>query len=201
MGKLESSAHVAQIVQSIAATIALAGAGWWFIEQRETYPRADLTQAVEVVPIGSGVIAVEVYAKLHNNGEKLIKLHRARVKLQEISATPFQYDDLANLHGAEYWEAVRPMKMPDMRQFNAGELRWPVLKVFDGAVDHHVEPSETDLMVFTFLVPCVRSVGDERRALQTVRIATDILKPEKEEGQEFAWKARGFVDVSEECRR
>jgi hypothetical protein len=199
-GKLEISAQVAQIVESAAAVAAIGLAGWWFVEQRENYPRADLAQAVEVVPVEPGVVAIEANVSIKNTGKKLIKLHRARVRLQEVSGKPFDYKSLAQRDGSSYWQAIRPKQTPDRRQFHSAELRWPVLKIFDGDIDYHIEPGETDNMVVTFLVPCHSKLGAEQSELRNLRVATDVFKPNADEGKEFAWKARTFVNVTEECR-
>lgn len=201
LSKLETSAAVAQIIESIVAALAFLLAGWWFLEQRQNYPRAVVTQSIDVISVEPGILAVEANVRLENAGKKLLKLRRARIRLQEVSGKPFEYADLARLEGDEYWKAVRPLDTPNRRQFHAGELRWPVLKIFDDQIDYRIEAGETDNLVFTFLVPCVRKIGSETRSLGTLRVATDIFKPDSEEGKEFAWKARAFADVSKECAK
>jgi hypothetical protein len=181
-----------QIVQAAATAIALALGAWWFIEQRQTYPHAQLTQTVNVVPVAKGLIAVEVEVQFQNTGKLLIKLTRATVKVQNVTADPYGYTELATKNGGDYWKAERPVETPDPRQFNQGELRWPLLKQFDDdTIDYRVEPGETDVLVFTFLLTC-----DED--LHMVRVASDIHKP-KEGKVDFAWKTRAFADVSNAC--
>jgi hypothetical protein len=181
-----------QIVQAAATAIALALGAWWFIEQRQTYPHAQLTQTVNVVPVAKGLIAVEVEVQFQNTGKLLIKLTRATVKVQEVSADPYGYAELATKNGDDYWKAERPVQTPDPRQFNQAELRWPLLKQFDDdKIDYRIEPGETDVLVFTFLLTC-----DED--LHMVRVASDIHKP-KEGKVDFAWKTRAFADVSNAC--
>lgn len=220
MGKFETPANVAAIVESGAAVAALVLGGWWFLAQRENYSRIDLSQSAQVIPLGHGTIAIEAILNVKNAGMKQAKLHRARVRLQEASGWQFDYDQLAAMDGTKYWRALRPPITPDRRQFNAGELRWPSLKIFDGAIDSHIEPGETDTLIFTFLVPCRREVAGQTRSLHHLRLAADIFKPDDEQeddadGQldqdsprnstqppkEFAWKARSFVDVTKECRK
>ena len=181
-----------QIVQAAATAIALALGAWWFIEQRQTYPHAQLSQTVNVVPVAKGLIAVEVQVQFQNTGKLLIKLTHATVKLQTVAADPYGYPDLAQKNGEDYWKAKRPVQTPDLRQFNQAELRWPLLKQFDDKIDHRIEPGETDVLVFTFLVPCDQD-------LHMVRVASDIQKPAKGDETNFAWKTRAFADVTNAC--
>jgi hypothetical protein len=196
---VQTAVHVAQLIQGAATAIALLAGAWWFIEQRQTYPHAQLTQSVEAVPVDKGLIAVEVQVQFQNTGKLLIHLTHATVKLQNVSAKPYGYADLANENGDTYWKAKRPVQTPDLRQFNQGELRWPVLKLFDDKIEHLVEPGETDVLVFTFLVPCQSVPDDPASELHVVRVASDIHKPAKGDKNDFAWKTRAFVDVSNAC--
>ena len=198
MTKLERWGHVAAICQAVATTIALLLGAWWFKEQRQTYPHAKLEQTVDVVPVREGVAAIEVRIQFENIGKRRIELKAARIMLQNVSGKTYDYPFLATLNGAAYWRATRPSDWQN-NQFNAGELRWPVLKQYDGAIDSRVEPGETDTLMFTFLVTCSR--GDYRNAsrLRRLRIASDIIKPDSSGDKGFAWKARTFADVSKQC--
>ena len=201
MGRLATWSEVAKIIESAAAIGGLIVAGWWFIEQRENYPRADLSQSASAVSLHPGLFAIEANIEVKNEGRKQLKLHRARVMVQAVSASPFNYDQLATVDGPAYWGSVRPISTPDAHQFQDGELRWPVVRMFDGPIDHHVEPGETDNIIFTFLIPCSRLQLGRMEHVRTLRIATDLFKPTTEEGKDFAWKAREFVDISKECNR
>lgn len=192
-------AEIAQILESIAALVALGAAAWWFFAQRENYPRADVSQTIQRVPVGPGLIALETNVGIKNAGKKLLKIERARVRVQQVAPNPFGYADLAKLSGDDYWRAVRPVPTPDSRQFNGGELRWPAIRVFDGRVNYEIEPGETDNMVITFLIPCASIPRTHSGDLHRLRIATDIFKPGSQPDEELAWKARAFVDVSREC--
>ena len=97
LGKLQTWAEVAQVVESFAAVIALGGAAWWFFEQRENYPRAQLQQTVEVVPLEPGLVSVEAQIRFENIGKQRIELTAARVKLQNVSSEPYDYRLLATL--------------------------------------------------------------------------------------------------------
>ena len=200
-GWLQKCGHVAAFVQALATAAAFGVGAWWFLEQRQTYPRATLQQAVDVIRVDRNLIAVEVQARVENTGKKQIQLTHATIKLQEIWPKAYGYADLAKEDDATYWTASRPIETPDPRQFNEGELRWPLLRQFDGAIDHRVEPGETDVLMFTFLMPCTRGIGSEARRLRLVRAASDIMRPEIGEERGFAWKARTFVDVSAACSK
>jgi len=196
MDRLEQWGRVAQIAQGTATAVALLAGAWWFIEQRQTFPHAKVEQAVDIVPVAKGLISVEAQVRFENTGKLMIRLTHATVKLQNVAADPYGYAVLAEDNGPSYWTATRPISTPDPRQFNEGELRWPLLKQFDGPIDHVVEPGETDVLVFTFLLPCR---PDKNAAeLRMVRVASDIHKP-AEGTIDFAWKARAFADVSEAC--
>jgi len=195
--KLERWGHIAGIVQAAATTAALVLGAWWFLEQRQTYPHAEIQQTVDVVPIQAGLIAVEVQIQFENIGKRRIHLTSARIKLQSVSGEPYDYPFLATLDGAAYWRATRPVG-PNPEHFNQGELRWPLLKQYDGAIDYRVEPGEKDTLVFTFLLQCAPNPG---RPLGKLRVASDILKPDESGDRGFAWKARTFVDASDACKR
>lgn len=199
MTKLEGCGHVAAIVQALATTVALGLGAWWFIEQRQTYPHAHLEQTVQVVPVGHGTIAVEIEAQFQNSGKMLIHLTRANVKLQNVSEKPYDYDALAQQNEAAYWKALRPVATPSRGQFTEGELRWPVIKQYLGPIDHLIEPGETDLIVFTFLLSCQTVATDKPTKPHFVRVASDVLRPKGSGPVNFAWKARSFVDVSSAC--
>jgi hypothetical protein len=189
---LQHWVHVTQIVQGTATAIALLLGAWWFLEQRQTFPHAQLTQTVNVVPVGKGLIAVEVEVQLQNSGKRLLHLTHATVKLQQVTADYYGYSDLAELNGGPYWTAKRPSGGADLRQFNQGELRWPVVKQYDDQIDYRIEPGETDMLVFTFLMTCPDDI-------HTVRVASDIMKPARHGEEGFAWKTRAFADVTDAC--
>jgi len=197
LSKLTAAAEFAKIVEASAATIALIAGAVWFSEQHESYPRADLQQSVEVVPVQPDLVSVEVHTNFENTGKKPIHLSSAFVMLQNVAASPFGLRRLARLKGAAYWEALRPVKTPDPHQFHEGELRWPVLNEYDGPIDHDVEPGETDVLVFTFLLACRQDVGSA--PLNWVRVASEIEKPNNAEEKGFAWNARTFADLSSAC--
>jgi hypothetical protein len=200
MSKLTTASELATIIESVAAVGAVIVGAWWFVEQRENYPRADVSQVTNLVPIKTDLFAVETNISIKNEGKRQLKLHRAQVMLQAVSAAPYDYMALSGFAGAAYWRATRP-KMSNANQFHDGELRWPVIRSFDGPIDHHIEPGETDNLVLTFLMRCSDLNFGESKPVHLLRLATDVFKPEGEEGKDFAWKARSFIDVSKECRK
>jgi hypothetical protein len=204
-GRLQRMLQTVQLFQGAATAVALLAGAWWFMEQRQTYPHAQLEQTVEVVPVAKGLVAVEVRVQFSNTGKLLIHLTHATVKLQQVTADYYDYPKLALETGDAYWLAKRPAQpgqppMKDPRQFNQGELRWPVLNQFDGRIEHLVEPGETDVLVFTFLTPCLADPADPASALHMVRVASDIHKPARNNKNDFAWKTRAFADVSAACQ-
>jgi len=198
--RLEYWGQVASIAQAIATTIALVLGAWWFREQREMYPHAQLEQTLQVVPVKPGLIAVEAHVQFDNKGMTRIDLTHANVKLQNVSEQPYQYSKLADLRGPPYWQATRPPQSSIAPQFSEGELRWPVWNQFDGPIDHLVEPGETDILVFTFVLPCRSLTTDKPSKPHFVRVSTDVLKPKDSGGKILAWKARSFADISNACR-
>lgn len=104
--RIERWSYIAQIIESGAAVGALALAGWWFVEQRESYARADLSQSIAVVGLERGTVAVEATVSVKNAGNRLLRLHRARVRLQEASGTPFAYHNLSQVDGPQYWGPI-----------------------------------------------------------------------------------------------
>jgi hypothetical protein len=191
--RLQRWVHRLQIIQGAATAVALGLGAWWFMEQRQTFAHAQLTQTVNVVPVAKGLIAIEVQVQFQNTGKVRILLTHATVKLQNVTAEPYGYAELAMRNAADYWNAKRPVDTPDLRQFNQAELRWPVLKQFDDdKIDYRVEPGETDVLVFTFLLTCDQE-------LHVVRIASDMHKPAKGGQIDYAWKSRAFADVTNAC--
>ena len=178
-----------QNVQALATGAAVVAGGYWYFIERHGHPHADISQNVHVVPVASGLIAVEAHVELKNLGRSLLEVNAANVRLQRVSADPYAYGDLSRLTEGAYWGSLRPGETPSGRQFASGELRWPTINRFSGSIRHSIEPGETDLLVFTFLLPCV---GE-----RFVRIATEISNPASE--NELAWKDRSFVDVRPAC--
>ena len=96
-------------------------------------------------------------------------------------------------------------------------LQWPVLRQYNGPVDHEIEPGESDLITITFVVPC--------QSAQYARVATDIEKtarkpqrssentasssynvdtqtPSQEQARDaMVWKARTSVDIGSLCKK
>lgn len=150
------------------------------------------------MPVKRGLVAVEAHVQFDNKGMTRIDLHHANVKLQNVSDQPYGYGDLARQTGPAYWQANRPGKASD-RQFREGELRWPVINQFDDDIDHLIEPGETDILVFTFLVPCQSLATDTSMKRHFIRVASDVTKPAGSGPKDFAWKARSFADLSTAC--
>lgn len=200
MTGIEKAQHFFGIVQAIATTTAIIVGALWFYLQREIYPRAQVQQSVEVVPVDRGLVGVEVHVRFVNSGKQLIRLTRATVMFQVVTAKPYDYAKLAEQDEASYWDALRPGSKSD-RQFDQGELRWPTFKKFDGPIDYRIEPGETDVLVFTFLVPCSIGTGPGAIPMHFVRVASDVHKPENAEDPGFAWKARTFTDLSTVCSK
>lgn len=188
MRNLTRASKWAQFLQALFTLLALILAGYWYFVERKGMPHADVSQTVNVMPVSNDIVAVEALVSVKNLGQRLLHIRRVQSYLQNIDANAYGYDDLVQLRGNDYWQAQRA---GGGRQFDAGELRWPVARRFDAAVDHRIEPGETDVITITFLVRC--------SSVRQVRVATDVFRPRSASEPEWAWKARSIVPVCQEC--
>jgi hypothetical protein len=180
----------AKLVQAVFTLGALLLAAYWYFVERRGLPHADVSQTVYAVPMGAGLVAIEVHISVKNLGERVLRIERIKSRLQRVEARTYGYDKLAGQSGKQYWEAIRPGASKG-RQFYETELRWPVHEQYEGPVHHVVEPGETDLIVVTFLYPCSEA--------KEVRLASDILSPDAKDDEGLAWKARTFTDLAHAC--
>lgn len=180
----------AKLLQAAFTLGALALAAYWYFVERRGLPHADVSQTVHTIPVGPGLVAIEAHVSIKNLGERLLKIGRINSKLQRVEGGTYGYQELGDRSGKAYWEAVRP-KSGQGAQFHETELRWPIHEQYEGPVKHVVEPGETDLIVVTFLYPCSEA--------RQVRLATDIISPNKSGPGELAWKARSFASLEKAC--
>lgn len=188
MRNLTRASKWAQFLQALFTLLALTLAGYWYFVERKGLPHADVSQTVNIVPVGNDMVAVEVLVSIKNLGQRLLHIERVQSYLQNIDADPYDYNDLVQLRGEDYWRAQRP---DGGRHFDAAELRWPVARRFDGRVDHRIEAGETDVIAVTFLIRC--------SSVRHLRVATDVFRPPVRSERILAWKARSIVPVCEEC--
>lgn len=212
----------AQYAQALLTLLALLTTGYWFFLERKGKPHADIAQEVIVVPLDSGLVAVEAHLTITNLGKRLLLIDRINSRLQLVRPDAYDYVNLDTKNGEEYWSAKRPGSPISPEQFQAAELRWPIYRVYNDKVEHRIEPGETDLLVVTYLVSCDLA--------EWVRVATDVYKPKpvrfgkarddggavEQEGEvdrtknntdgqaektedEFAWKARSFLEIQDVC--
>ena len=197
---IDLSEKRAKYAQALLTLMALVTTAYWFFLERKGLPHADVTQSVQVVPLGNDLIAVEAHVQIKNIGQRLLRIDRINSRLQLVRADAYDYENLNRLANDDYWTAARPNS--DALQFHAGELRWPIFRQYRKSVDHRIEPGETDLIVVTFLMNC--SLSDQ------VRVASDVYNPaaansagngseESEAGEGIAWKTRSFADLSQAC--
>jgi hypothetical protein len=186
-------------IQVICVVGAFGLAAYWYFLERKGHPHANISQTAQAYQVSPGLVAVEVHTTIENLGSRLLRLGEARVALQLVSPGRYDYQALWALRGDAYWDAVKPDERLDDGSpnpfFHRGELRWFPIRVYDRPINHEIEPSESDLLVTTFLVRCNARV---------VRIATDLEKGlsgiERLFGQPgLSWKARTFVDLERAC--
>lgn len=199
---VETYSKRASYAQALFTVSAALIAGYWFFVERKGMPHADVSQELQVVPLGDGLVAVEAHVTIKNLGKRLLRIERINSRLQLIRADAYDYAGLNEESDETYWQATRPGG--EDRQFHQAELRWPIFRQYDEQVDHRIEPQETDLIVVTFLTSCSLAPW--------VRVASDIYNPsagsaeeaeEKAQGAQespgYAWKARSFANLGEAC--
>jgi hypothetical protein len=195
-----------QVLQATFTIIAIALAGYWYFVERRDQPHADLQQKVEAVPLGDGRIAVEAHVTVRNLGRQLLEIDEFQSRLQIASTDLLGMSGLPDKAGVPYWSSESAERGDPPRHFTNAELRWPQLNFYKGAVNHRIEPGESDLLVATFILRCPD--------ISFLRVASDIPKPEARQviplpirrrskaanEKRLMWKTRSFVDIREACR-
>lgn len=201
----------AQYAQALLTLLALLTTGYWFFLERKGMPHADVSQEIAVIPVSKGLVAVEVHVKITNLGQRLLEIDKINSRLQLVRPDAYDYVGLNKKKGEDYWLAERPGASKNSKQFHIAELRWPIYRQYRDEVKHRIEPGETDLLVVTFLMEC--------RHAKWVRVATDVYKPAEnslgkasgsadatvetleDADQNYAWKARSFVNARDICNQ
>jgi hypothetical protein len=192
----------AKYAQALLTLLALGTTAYWFFLERKGMPHADVTQKLEVLPLGDDLVAVEAHIQIKNLGQRLLEINHVNSRLQAVRPDAYDYAGLNKKRGDEYWSALRPKG--DEKQFLSAELRWPILRRYDNPVEHRIEPGETDLIVVTFLVSCSE--------YDWVRVASDVYNPSTTNSESteedmtdsggvegLAWKTRSFANLYEAC--
>lgn len=167
----------AKYVQGVITSTAIILAGYLYFVERRSKPHADVSQTVEAVSVGEGVVAIQASVIVENLGTQLLKIDHVVSRLQIIELRPLEVADLPDLKGEAYWKA-KSKKNRDV--FLGPEVRWRQLRIYDSddfwekypkdRFEHRIEPGESDLTTFSFIIPCPKNA-------RHVRVATDVANP------------------------
>ena len=176
----------AEMIQAIVATAGIIVAGIWtymiFIEDRESYPHANLDETITRVKLTDQVNLLEVILKIHNSGQTLMHLSQATVRLQQVLPINGCAADAACVVD-DLNEALTDGNRVSDR------FSWPVETNREAAWDTPliVEPGEDDVMDFEFVIPAT---------IQVVRVygfvPNDALKSDSSSP---GWSVARFYDT------
>lgn len=220
-------------LQGVITCTAIILAGYLYFVERRSKPHAEVSQTVEAVSVGDGVVAIQASVLVKNVGTQLLTIDHVIGRLQIIDLRLLGVEELAGLKGKDYWKA----KSKTGRDVFLGpEARWRQLRYYDsddflgGQVEdqflHKIEPGESDLTTFSFVIPCPKKARHIRIATDVANPATGITPAERvrarqdrkkpqpepsgaapkvdatEDGpEEMFWKARTTVDLEPVCGR
>jgi hypothetical protein len=192
---VESADRWASYAQSVATVVGVVAAAYLFLVERRDKPHADVSQDLRVIPLDQSSVAIEAAISVKNLGNQLITLNHLNTRLQATNLASAGLQDLPRTAGVGYWKATGTIEGKSDLAFDETELRWPQIRIYDGKIDHEIEPGETDVIVATFIVPCFVVSKTPQ-----VRVATDVRKAETN-GKAIAWKARTFTDIGSACSK
>jgi hypothetical protein len=165
------------IFQSAVTIAGILGAGWWFIAQRETAYRANVSNEVVSYSLGNHLNLINVTATLTNKGRRRIHLGRAKIRL----------DQVAPLAGELAARAASGKPLID--RGNARVI-WPSIGgPYRVTLNATLEPSEAQAFTFEFVIPS---------DVETVRLYSFFAS--ESTSSNYGWSAATIHDVRREER-
>jgi len=169
------------IIQKIVTIAAIIIGGLWtynmFIIHRDAYPKADISYQVEERRLSDEYIFVQVFVRIENTGNTVLRLRRGDVRLLDISfpnkhieekiigfrKPAFRKEPIFN------WESIQIVK-----------IEWPKGKI-------EIEPSEADQLDFEFII---------KSKYKVIKIYSWFTNLEKKVGGEtIGWTASKLYNI------
>lgn len=143
----EALKFYAEALQPAVTVLAILAAGVWtyklFIQNRQKYPRANVTHSFTAWKLGSERVLVHVAVRIENIGQSLISIQSGFVRLQQV--LPLEGDLLRQIECGE-----------DAVCAGESEILYPELaaRICDWKkAPREIEPTETDAFHFDFVLP------------------------------------------------
>ena len=179
-------------LQAVLTATAILMAGYWYFVDRKGKPHAEVSEQLNVVPIGiEGAVGIEATITVKNIGEQLLQVRGVDIRLQSATMDADTTKKMLGM-GLNEWPSKWPSGEP---LFNEAEYQWPTMRWFNAPISHDVEPGESDVITATFIVPC---------SAREVRVATSVEKGASGiwlwKGPTMNWKTRQFADTTVVCR-
>ena len=186
----------AKYAQGVITSTAIILAGYLYFVERRSKPHADVTQTVEAVSVGEGVVAIEASVIVKNLGTQLLTIDHVVSRLQVIDLRPLGVDNLPKLKGPDYWKAKNATGRD---VFLGPEMRWRQVRLYDSdefwardardRFEHKIEPGESDLTTISFVIPCPKNARHIRVATEVGNPATGISPVERIRAKQVRDKA------------
>ena len=143
---IEDYKNIAETFQAIFTVIAIIVAGFWtyylFIENRSSYPIAELELSYDEFNILDNKILVHASIKIKNNGTVLLKAEEAELRLRQV--TPLPEEVVKNINDGV-----------DLVTKEETEVLWPHIagRIWDYKESFmEIEPGESDVLHADFAI-------------------------------------------------
>jgi hypothetical protein len=190
---LETTKDAVDIVQSVAATLAIVVGAYWALRrfglERPLMRRADVSQQIQVIDLPPACRLLHVTLQVKNVGTIVLRPSKADCLVQRISPMDAAVQDQVNRYIREP-ESDRGAYRGDGNQLyyaDGGEIRWPALErrqFADVAEGGEVDAGETERWDLDFVLP---------RGIGVVGVFTEVSLDEK---HELWWSAYSLLDMA-----
>jgi hypothetical protein len=178
---LDKTIRIVNLLHKIAVIIAIIVGGFWtyklFILHREAYPKANISYHIEERKLSDEYNFIQVFVKIENSGNTVLKLRRGDVRLYDIS---FPNENIERALREFGEPAFRKKAIFDWTTIQFVKIEWPEGKI-------EIEPSEADQLDFEFIIPSQYKV---------IKIYSWFTDMEKKVGEEtIGWRASRLYNL------
>ena len=143
---LENTDKIFSIIQKFVTIVAIIIGGLWtynmFIMHRESFPKADISYDIEEVKLSDEYILIQVYIRVKNTGNTVLRLLEGNVRLLDIS---FPHRKIET--------EINDLKENEARtdpDFSWRTIQYVMMKWDKGMIE--IEPGSTDQLDFEFII-------------------------------------------------
>jgi hypothetical protein len=165
----------AKVVQAVLTAFALLLAGLWYFVERKGMSHAEIKVTADGARVSPELALVQLRIETKNVGFIVLRARHWDVRL--LSIVPSYKMPLPQI--ATLPRGAWPEKVAGENAYFDQELRWKVIRRFDGDDLHEVEPGELDVKSMDWLVPC---------SFRVLRATVAVEKPDK------SWNWRALLD-------